>query len=95
MNSPRLLTPRLGSLLFGRQIFGARALSAAATFGVVFSVLCEPQAARAQTIYDWLDTAPDGYWRMGSDGARWSGGYWNEPPFGVLRFNNNHFPTTR
>ena len=45
----------------------------------------------SQTTYDWLDTAPDGNWKQGSGGARWNpGGLWDEPPFGILRFNNNH-----
>ena len=48
-------------------------------------------AARAQTTYDWFDTAPDGNWKRGADGARWTGGLWDEPPAGnILRFNNNH-----
>ena len=44
----------------------------------------------SQTTYDWFDTAPDGNWRQGASGARWTGGLFNEPPFGILRFNNNH-----
>ncbi|MFM7672612.1 MAG: autotransporter-associated beta strand repeat-containing protein [Bacteroidota bacterium] len=47
-------------------------------------------SANGQTIFDWFDTAPDGNWRRGADGARWTGGLWDEPGFGVLRFNNNH-----
>ncbi len=43
-----------------------------------------------QSVFDWYDTAPDGNWRRGADGARWTGGLWDEPGFGVLRFNNNH-----
>jgi hypothetical protein len=43
-----------------------------------------------QTTYDWFDTAPDGNWRQGAAGARWTGGLFDEPPFGILRFNNNH-----
>ena len=47
--------------------------------------------ALAQTTYDWLDTAPDANWRQGAGGARWNpGGLWDEPGFGILRFNNNH-----
>jgi hypothetical protein len=46
---------------------------------------------KAQVTYDWLNTAPDGNWRQGSSGARWNpGGLFNEPAFGVLRFDNNH-----
>ena len=46
---------------------------------------------KAQTTYDWLETAPDGNWKQGAGGARWNpGGLWDEPPFGVIRFNNNH-----
>lgn len=49
----------------------------------------------AQTTFDWMDTAPDGNWRQGASGARWfgggcGGGCFNEPGFGILRFNNNH-----
>ena len=44
-----------------------------------------------QTTFDWLGTAPDGNWRQGLGAARWNpGGLWDEPSFGVLRFNNNH-----
>ncbi len=43
-----------------------------------------------QTTYDWLSTAPDGNWKQGSGGARWSGGFWDQPPYGIIRFNNNH-----
>ena len=43
-----------------------------------------------QTTYDWFDIAPDGNWKQGAAGARWTGGLWDEPPFGILRFNNNH-----
>ncbi len=52
--------------------------------------------AWSQDIYDWMDTAPDGNWRQGASGARWSGTgcgggvCWDEPPYGILRFNNNH-----
>jgi autotransporter-associated beta strand protein len=46
---------------------------------------------KAQTTYDWLNTAPDANWRQGAFGARWNpGGLFNEPPFGILSFNNNH-----
>jgi hypothetical protein len=49
-------------------------------------------AANAQTTYDWQLTAPDGNWKQGASGAaRWNpGGLWDEPPFGVIRFDNNH-----
>jgi autotransporter-associated beta strand protein len=49
----------------------------------------------SQTTFDWMDTAPDGNWRTGASGARWFGGScgsgcFDEPGFGILRFNNNH-----
>lgn len=49
----------------------------------------------SQTTFDWMDTAPDGNWRQGNSGARWFGGScgsgcFDEPGFGILRFNNNH-----
>ena len=49
----------------------------------------------SQTTYDWMNTAPDGNWRQGASGARWfggscGGGCFDEPGFGILRFNNNH-----
>ena len=45
----------------------------------------------AQTIYDWFNTAPDGNWKQGAGGARWTGGLWDEPPSGnILRFNNDN-----
>lgn len=49
----------------------------------------------SQTTFDWMDTAPDGNWRQGASGARWfggscGGGCFDEPGFGILRFNNNH-----
>lgn len=49
--------------------------------------------AHSQTTFDWMNTAPDGNWRQGSPGARWwdgSNGLWDEPGFGIIRFNNNH-----
>ncbi len=49
--------------------------------------------ANSQTLYDWLDTAPDGNWKQGSGGARWTGGLWDNPGGGSgtrLRFNNNN-----
>lgn len=47
--------------------------------------------AWGQTTYDWLNTAPDANWRTGAAGARWDpGGLWDQPPYGRLRFNNNH-----
>lgn len=56
----------------------------------VFALLSS-QSLKAQTTYDWLDTAPDGNWKQGAGGARWSGGLWDEPaPTNVLRFNINH-----
>jgi autotransporter-associated beta strand protein len=49
----------------------------------------------AQTTYDWLNSAPDGNWRQGASGARWSGGLFDQPSSGAinLRFNNNNFTT--
>jgi autotransporter-associated beta strand protein len=48
-------------------------------------------ATKAQTTFDWLNTAPDGNWRQGAFGARWNpGGLFDEPGFGVLRFDNNN-----
>jgi autotransporter-associated beta strand protein len=45
----------------------------------------------SQTTYDWLNTAPDGNWRQGVAGARWNpGGLFDQPPYGILRFNNNN-----
>jgi autotransporter-associated beta strand protein len=49
----------------------------------------------SQTTFDWMDTAPDGNWRQGNSGARWFGGScgsgcFDEPGYGILRFNNNH-----
>ncbi len=48
-----------------------------------------------QTTWDWMDVAPDANWRRGASGARWFGGTcgtgcFDEPGFGILRFNNNH-----
>jgi len=44
-----------------------------------------------QTTYDWLNTAPDGNFKQGAAGARWNpGGLWDEPPYGIVQFNNNN-----
>lgn len=60
------------------------------TFILTLSVLFILNAYN-QTTYDWFDTAPDGNWRQGAAGARWTGGLWDEPPStNILRFNNNH-----
>ena len=61
-------------------------------FYLCFTVLiCSTLFISAQTTYDWLDTAPDANWRQGAFGARWNpGGLFDEPSFGILRFNNNH-----
>ncbi len=69
--------------------FTRRMQSATVLVGVL-AVLISANSAGAQTTYDWLDTAPDGNWKQGAPGARWSGGLWDQPPFGVLRFNNDH-----
>ena len=48
----------------------------------------------AQTTYDWFNTAPDGNFRTGAAGARWTGGLFDEPSSNSgtrLRFNNNTF----
>lgn len=46
----------------------------------------------AQTTYDWQLSAPDGNWRRGiNSGPRWNPGtFWDEAPYGRLRFNNDH-----
>ena len=60
-------------------------------FTVMVIGLFTLQLVNAQTTYDWLDTAPDNNWRQGAFGARWNpGNLFDEPPFGILRFNNNH-----
>jgi hypothetical protein len=76
-------------LVFGREIL--RVLVA-----IVSLLLALTPIASAQTTYDWLNTAPDGNWKRGADGARWNpGGLWDEPPqFNILRLNNNHFSNT-
>ena len=61
---------------------------ALAVFGSL--VLLLAGAAQAQTTFDWFNTAPDGNWKQGAAGARWTGGLWDEPSFGILRFNNNN-----
>ena len=44
----------------------------------------------AQITYDWLGSAPDGNFKQGASGARWNpGGLFDEPPFGIVQFNNN------
>ena len=53
-------------------------------------VLLLAGAAQAQTTFDWFDTAPDANWKQGAFGARWTGGLFDQPGFGILRFNNNH-----
>jgi fibronectin-binding autotransporter adhesin len=61
--------------------------------GVFLAAFAFTNIASAQTTYDWLNTAPDGNWTQGASGARWSGGLFDIPPFGVLSFNNDQFPT--
>ncbi len=59
----------------------------------LISLICMGVAGHgfSQTTYDWSSSAPDGYWKQGAAGARWSGVYWDQPPSnGILRFNNNH-----
>nr|NQU90867.1 hypothetical protein [Bacteroidota bacterium] len=58
---------------------------------LVFISICFTFTVFAQTTYDWIETAPDGNWKRGADGARWNpGGLWDEPPTtNILRFNNN------
>ncbi|MCU0421827.1 MAG: hypothetical protein MUC81_03370 [Bacteroidia bacterium] len=60
------------------------------TMGLSILLMLQTTFTKAQTTFDWFDTAPDGNWRTGANGARWTGGLWNEPGFGILRFNNNH-----
>ena len=58
-----------------------------------------PLISNSQPLFDWKGDAPDGNWKRGADGGRWFGtsgtsactgsGCWDEPPFGILRFNNN------
>jgi autotransporter-associated beta strand protein len=56
-----------------------------------FLVLVSSLCGYSQSIFDWQNTAPDGNWKQGASGAaRWSGGFWDEPGFGILKFNNNH-----
>lgn len=56
---------------------------------IIFLVISQ-RPVLGQTIYDWDQNAPDGNWKQGAGGARWQpGGYWDEPPYGILRFNNN------
>jgi hypothetical protein len=68
-------------------------------FGTFFSksllallLLASPFLVKAQT-FDWLNTAPDGNFKQGLSGARWSGGYFDEPPYGIVQFNNNNQTT--
>lgn len=47
-----------------------------------------------QAQHDWLNNAPDGNWRRGVDGQRWTDGSWDEPAsWAALRFNNDRFLT--
>ena len=56
---------------------------------LLLALLCGQ--AFGQTTYDWLNTAPDGNFRQGAAGARWNpGGLWDEPPYGIVQFNNNN-----
>ena len=58
---------------------------------LVFLFLATKSGLWGQTTYDWLENAPDGNWKQGAGGARWNpGGLWDQPGFGILRFNNNH-----
>jgi autotransporter-associated beta strand protein len=58
---------------------------------LLFSALLVSFCSYSQSVFEWQNTAPDGNWRQGAGGgARWTGGLWDEPGFGILRFNNNH-----
>jgi autotransporter-associated beta strand protein len=62
---------------------------------LLFLIILVGPVGYSQTTFDWMDTAPDGNWRQGASGARWfggscGGGCFDEPGFGILRFNNNH-----
>ncbi len=66
--------------------------------GLLF-IFMLPLISNSQPLFDWKGDAPDGNWKRGADGGRWFGtsgtsdctgsGCWDEPPFGILRFNNN------
>ncbi len=49
---------------------------------------------QAQTTYDWDNAAPDGNFKQGAAGVRWNpGGLFDEPPYGIVQFNNNNQTT--
>lgn len=53
----------------------------------------------AQDTYDWDASAPDGNFKQGAAGCRWSknggsgGCYWDEPGYGIVKLNNNTHTT--
>jgi autotransporter-associated beta strand protein len=72
-------------------------LSKTALLGFLIVFFLNQELVKAQTLYDWLNTAPDGNFRQGAAAARWNpGGLFDEPPSTSatrLRFNNNTFTT--
>ena len=72
---------------------GNRALRGSGFGKVVLGLLlvASPFLVKGQTTYDWLNTAPDGNFRQGAAGAGWHpGGLFDEPPYGIVQFNNHH-----
>ena len=66
-------------------------LSAKSYFSIALFLILVSSSI-AQSSYYWYGNAPDGNWRQGAGGARWTGGLWNEPPTSagsILRFDNN------
>lgn len=60
-------------------------------YGIFFCLFLSSGVWGQVVTYDWLNKAPDGNWKQGAAGARWNpGGLWDQPGYGVLRFNNNH-----
>ena len=85
-SSPQAIQPSLCRRLFACVLPRSAPFLRAGALGILIH-----GTAFAQTTYDWFDTAPDGNWKQGAAGARWTGGLWDEPPSGnILRFNNNH-----
>jgi autotransporter-associated beta strand protein len=57
-------------------------------------LLASSLSLNAQTTYDWDNAAPDGNFKQGAAGTRWNpGGLWDEPPYGIVQFNNNNQTT--
>ena len=56
-------------------------LSKTALLGFLMVFFLNQEVVKAQTLYDWLNTAPDGNFRQGAAAARWNpGGLFDEPP---------------